>query len=132
MRWSTPGPARPKGFLVVGFVADVDSDNFDPDQVNVAWVTGTDEIADGPGTHLSDGSDNAEDNGVQSNIWSVDETTGELVPTWINQDGQRVPTEVAFTRLINSTMVVTSNVANYQEYLPDLEKIVECLNDEAG
>ncbi|KAG8983426.1 hypothetical protein FRB90_006044, partial [Tulasnella sp. 427] len=61
---------------------------------------------------------------------SVDETTGELVPTWINQDGQRVPTEVAFTRLINSTMVVTSNVAKDQEYLPDLEKIRLYIEDD--
>jgi hypothetical protein len=76
-----------------------------------------------PGPATANGNSFNSAQGSESFIWSLNADTRQLILSWVNQDGSRVPATLVY-RPNNKALVITGDAAEFQTKLGNAPVLV--------
>ncbi|KAG8902830.1 hypothetical protein FRC01_009460 [Tulasnella sp. 417] len=118
-------PAKPKGYANVGFTSTF-APTFGTSSSSFAYMGGTPETPAGSvpvtSTQHSDGEGNSYF--IESNIWSLG-ADNELIPTWVNPDGNPAHTEIGYVPGAMNSIVITGSLSAFHDNYSDAKDVVQ-------
>ncbi|KIO22612.1 hypothetical protein M407DRAFT_27869 [Tulasnella calospora MUT 4182] len=123
-------PAKSGGYSNVGFVA-VNGTTLTASSLQPAYMGGVPATPSGSLPVLSTDHSITQfpDNiyTLESNLWSLDENK-ELIPTWINPDGNSTPAEIGWGPDFDNGILITGNLTATREAFPDTPSTVQIVS----
>lgn len=118
-------PAKPKGYANVGFTSFL-APTFGTSSSNYAYMAGTSATPTGSvpvsSTQHSDGE--GYNYLIESNIWSLG-ANNELIPSWVNQDGNPAHTEIGYVPGAANGIVITGSLSAFRNAYYDAVDTVQ-------
>ncbi|KAG8895987.1 hypothetical protein FRC00_006656 [Tulasnella sp. 408] len=106
-------PAKPRGYANVGFTS-FSNPTFSTTSYNYAYMGGTPSTPTGsvPVSSTQHSDNEGASYFVESNVWSLG-ANNELIPTWVNPDGNPGPTVIGYVPGASNGIVITGNISEF-------------------